>query len=76
MVTNLSWMKKAIQEGRICPECKQPVSKTQWQIMTGNGRSLPCNTCRMAHWEGKIGSGGSSRRDNDDREALDRMRGF
>lgn len=70
------WKKIAKQEGRICPECKQPVSKKQWVIMNKSKKISSCWTCRYVHWEtGPIGSFGSSRRDNADRDDLVRIRG-
>lgn len=73
------WKKKAIEEGRICPECKQPVSKKAWAFMTQFTPIRHCGNCAYAHWADdpfrRLGAGGSARMDNADREDLDRMRG-
>lgn len=76
MDLNLSWMKKAIEEGRVCPECRQPVTKGQWRAMNLGSEIISCWNCRYAHWQFPLrGAGGSSRLDNGDREDLNRIRG-
>jgi hypothetical protein len=71
------WRKVAVEKGRVCPECGQPVSIRQWTEMnrlTKTTRS--CWLCQYAHWSIPLNhAGGSSRRDNQDREGLDRIRG-
>lgn len=74
------WQKKAIEEGRVCPECQRPVSKEQWADMTRttkkDGKIRHCWTCQYAHWETPLsGRGGSVWMDNSDREVLDYIRG-
>lgn len=69
----MNWEQVAIQEGRICPSCKQPVSKPQWKMM--QRKKQKCHTCRLAHWEIPLySSGGSARDDNQDRDAWNRIR--
>ncbi len=70
----IKWKRVAIEEGRICPDCKQPVSKAVWEDMVKN--CTHCWSCRYVHWEVPLRhAGGSARRDNQDRESLDRIRG-
>lgn len=69
------WKKKAIAEGRVCPECGEPQSIAAWKEMNQWTPTKHCKGCRYAHWEIPLGAGGSSRRDNADREDLGRMRG-
>ena len=71
-----NWRIKAIEAGRICPECKQTVSINSWKEMTRYKDVRPCWLCKYSHWEIPLrGSGGSARYDNQDREAWDRIRG-
>lgn len=74
-----AWMKKAREEGRVCPTCKKPVSKKAWEHMNKTGVTTDCFDCTYGHWASdpfrRLGAGGSARRDNADREDLGRMRG-
>jgi len=70
------WQRVAKAEGRVCPECARPVSRPAWKEMNRTGKTTLCFTCRYAHWEIPLyGAGGSAWRDNQDREAWDRIRG-
>lgn len=67
------WKTLAVEEGRICPDCKQPVSRATWADMVRN--NTHCWNCRYAHWEVPLRhAGGSARYDNQDREAWNRIR--
>ena len=69
------WKIIAIQEGRICPECKVPVAKWQWKQMNIKGDVRHCLSCRYAHWEIPLyESRGNVYDDNADRDALISLR--
>jgi uncharacterized metal-binding protein (TIGR02443 family) len=68
------WKIKAIAEGRVCPECNAPQTIEAWKEMTKSVPTHHCKSCRYVHWEVPLGCYGSVRRDNADREDLDRMR--
>ena len=70
-----NWRTIARAEGRVCPECLQPVSRQAWKAMQTKNGVRNCWTCRYAHWQVRSpGRGGSALRDNADREALDAIR--
>jgi len=66
------WKPLAIQEGRICPECKQPVGKSNWKDMQTEKGLRSCWNCRYAHWQIPINNehSGNVESDNADREAF------
>ena len=68
------WQEKARAEGRVCPECGHPIPKAQWKEMIMYTPVRHCLGCRYAHWEVPLGCYGNVRRDNGDREDLDRIR--
>jgi len=71
------WQQVAIKEGRVCPECKQPVSIQAWiymnrKFMRRQKKVDICLTCKLAHWEIPLyDCGGNVMEDNADREAYD-----
>lgn len=66
------WTIKAKAEGRICPECSQPMTIGSWKHMLKlKPEKRKCYTCRVAHWEEPLyGSGGSADYDNRDRDSF------
>lgn len=72
------WKILAKAEGRICPECGCPVSRSAWKEMHRyEGKVQPCYTCLYVHWMIPLKhAGGSVMRDNQDREGLDYIRGL
>ncbi len=69
------WQKKAIAEGRICPECKQPVSLKTWDMINKTNPIGHCWSCKYAHWEVPLGCRGNSFFDNQGREGFVYLRG-
>lgn len=64
------WMARAIEEGHVCPKCKRPIAPKQWAAMKPGQK---CWICRYADFDSdgkKVGAGGSSVRDNQDRDAF------
>ena len=77
------WRVIARLEGRICPECKQPVSKEQWKHMNRaffrrKKQVDICYTCHLAHWDYPVidcrGTGGNVFADNAEREVFNDVR--
>jgi ssDNA-binding Zn-finger/Zn-ribbon topoisomerase 1 len=77
------WRIKAKEEGRICPECSQPVSIQQWVRMNRRffhkkGKVDVCYDCHLKHWDYPVidlhGTAGNVFKDNADREGLDWIR--
>jgi len=66
-----SWKAKARAEGRVCPECLQPVSKECWNDMQTKKGIRTCWSCRYVHWEMPLqGHCGNVFEDNAGREAF------
>lgn len=51
-MSSKDWKSKARSDGRICPECNQPVSQDNWKDMHNRKGKLvrSCWLCRYAHW--------------------------
>jgi len=78
MYTNMrasdKWKTVARAEGRICPECKSPISKEQWKRMQTKKGVDVCWICKSIHWNIPIGAGGNVFDDNADREVFSDLR--
>ena len=70
MSKQMNWKVKARAEGRVCPECNQPVSQDNWKDMQTKKGVRSCLSCRYAHWQIPVGCRGDVMRDNSDRDTF------
>lgn len=70
------WQVFAIQEGRVCVECNEPMTKGGYAVAQKKYGGK-CWVCRAAHWQVPLyTAGGSVSNDNAGREALDYLREY